>query len=131
MGTRELAVEASEKRTGRAANVVLWSVQVLLAANFVFVGGAKLGGMEQMVATFDGIGIGHWFRYLTGAIELGGGLLLLIPGLAVIGAISLSVVMVGAVVFEVFVLSGSVVPPLVLLLLLSVVVYGRRGNLQV
>ena len=29
---------------------------------------AKLPGVEMMVGTFDAIGVGQWFRYVTGAI---------------------------------------------------------------
>ncbi|HKC94667.1 MAG TPA: DoxX family protein, partial [Nitrospira sp.] len=56
----------------KARNVTLWVVQGLLAAAFLMAGSSKLAGEEQMVAMFQQIGFGQWFRYLTGAIEVTG-----------------------------------------------------------
>ena len=55
-------------KPGKAMNVVLWILQVLGAAMFLMAGANKLAGNEQMVGMFDVIGIGQWFRYLTGGI---------------------------------------------------------------
>jgi len=41
-----------------------------IGLSFMAAGLAKLGGVEMMVAEFDTIGFGQWFRYLTGAIML-------------------------------------------------------------
>lgn len=49
-------------------------------------GSAKLAGVEMMVATCETIGIGQWFRYLTGAIEVGSAILLFGPGKQAWGA---------------------------------------------
>ena len=35
-----------------------------------------------MVEMFDKIGVGQWFRYVTGLIEVGGAILMLVPGMA-------------------------------------------------
>ncbi len=42
-------------------------------------GFSKLSGNEQMVGLFEAIGLGQWFRYLTGTMEVAGAILLLIP----------------------------------------------------
>lgn len=34
--------------------------------------GSKLAGAPAMVGLFDTIGIGQWFRYLTGSLEVSG-----------------------------------------------------------
>ena len=47
------------------------AVKALLTLAFVAAGTAKLIGVEMMVQTFDGVGIGQWFRYVTGVIEIG------------------------------------------------------------
>lgn len=117
---------APRARTGKAKAIGLWALQLLLAVNFIVAGAGKLAGMEQMVLLFDEIGVGHWFRYLTGVLEIGGALLLLIPNAAWIGAVGLALVMAGAVVTELFIVSGSATVPLVLLILVSVVSYARR-----
>jgi putative oxidoreductase len=66
-------------------NGVLWVVQVFGATLFFITGFAKLSGDEQMVQTFDAVGIGQWFRYVTGLIEVASAILLLIPALSGIG----------------------------------------------
>jgi putative oxidoreductase len=40
----------------------------------------------MMVETFDKIGIGQWFRYVTGGIEVASAVLLLSPRLTPVGA---------------------------------------------
>ena len=48
---------------GRVALVALWLTQIALAGMFLFTGGLKLTGAPELVALFDAIGIGQWFRY--------------------------------------------------------------------
>jgi DoxX-like family len=47
---------------------------------------AKLAGVPFMVELFDQIGIGQWFRLVTGVVEITGAIALVFPGLASIGA---------------------------------------------
>lgn len=42
----------------------------LLTLAFVAAGIAKLVGVGMMIDTFDAVGVGQWFRYLTGFIEI-------------------------------------------------------------
>ena len=51
-------------------NRIVWGVRILLALAFGAAGAAKLAGVPQMVATFEAIGIGQWFQYVTGGIEV-------------------------------------------------------------
>mgnify|MGYP003139621693 CR=1 FL=1 len=78
------------------------TIRILLTLAFVAAGGAKIIGVDMMVATFDQVGLGQWLRYLTGIIELGGAVLLWLPGLQAIGAIVLGGTMVGAVLTHLF-----------------------------
>ncbi|WP_046471139.1 DoxX family protein [Allosalinactinospora lopnorensis] len=126
-GTAEAGGRAAAA-PGRAGSIALWVVQALLAAGFAFSGGAKLAGTEEMVELFDTIGFGDWFRYLTGALEVLGAIGLLIPLLSGLAALGLAGVMVGAAVFDVFVLDAPPVAALVLLVLSLVVAWGRRGR---
>jgi len=98
----------------RAVTVVLWTLQFLSAAMFIFAGSLKLAGAPLMVQTFSSIGLGQWFRYFTGAIEVASAVLLLIPAVAAYGAAALAVTMLGAIIAHVFVLGGSPVIPIVL-----------------
>ena len=61
-------------------------LRILLSIAFLGAGGAKLAGVDMMVMTFDQIGWGQGFRFLTGAIEVIGVALLWLPRRQVIGA---------------------------------------------
>jgi putative oxidoreductase len=116
-------------RTSPAVNISLWLLQGLLAAGFTMSGISKLVGVEQSVQIFEEIGVGQWFRYVVGALELAGAIGLLIPRLAGLAALGLVGVMSGAVLTDLFVIDdGNPVPALVLLVLAAIVAYGRRGR---
>jgi hypothetical protein len=82
-----------------------------------------------MVALFNAIGIGQWFRYVTGLIEVGSALALLVPTLAVFGAVALVPTMIGAILAELFIVGDSSVPPAILLVGAALVVWARRHEL--
>lgn len=111
---------------GRAATIGLWTAQILAAGMFLFAGGLKIGGASEMVTTFSAIGIGQWFRYVTGLIEVTSGLLLLVPSLAFFGAIALMATMVGAIATHLFVVGGNPTIPVVLLATTTLVAWMRR-----
>jgi uncharacterized membrane protein YphA (DoxX/SURF4 family) len=69
----------------------------------------------MMVQMFGVIGLGQWLRYLTGAIEVVGAVLLLTPPLAVFGAVPLALTMIGAILTHLFVIGGSPAIPVLLL----------------
>ena len=121
------ALPVSRRRVGFIA---LWGVQVALAGMFLLSGGSKLAGAAAMLALFDAIGIGQWFRYVTGAIEVVSAVALLVPSLAPFGAAALVVTMIGAVATHLLLIGGSPVAPMVLLLGAVVVVWARRGQLS-
>ncbi len=97
------------------------AIKVLVTLAFVAAGGAKLIGAEMMVATFDAVGVGQWFRYVTGLIEVGAAVLLWVPGLQLIGAGLLVVTMIGAVIAHLAILGPSAVPALILGVLSAVI----------
>jgi putative oxidoreductase len=106
-----------------------WTLQGIVAAAFLAAGLAKLAGAPFMVGIFDQIGVGQWFRIVTGVVEVTGAVALLIPGLASIGGLWLGGTMVGAVATHLFVLHTSPVPAIVLGLLNTVIIYLRRDEL--
>ena len=106
-----------------------WALQGIIAAAFLAAGAAKLAGVPFMVDLFEQIGLGQWFRIVTGVVEIAGAVALLVPGLASLGALWLGGTMVGAVITHVFVLHTSPVPAIVLGVLNAVVVYLRRDEL--
>lgn len=103
-------------RIERPAFLLLELTELTLAAIFFLVGGAKLIGQRDMIILFRAIGIGEWFRYLTGTVEVGGALLLVTPLLSGLSAIALGAVMIVASMVELFVLHR---PPVAALACLS------------
>jgi putative oxidoreductase len=130
---KDAATRASDNtptlRRGRVAIVTLWVTQIALATMFLFAGGSKLLGAPAMVDLFNAIGLGQWFRYVTGAIEVSAALALLIPSAALFGAILLVPTMIGAAAANLF-LGQSPAVPLVLLLVAVAVAWSRRNQLQ-
>jgi putative oxidoreductase len=114
------------KTPGKAATVVAWTLQIVCAAMFLFAGGSKLAGAPMMVQTFDAIGVGQWFRYVTGLIEVTSAVLLLTPPLAFFGALLLAATMVGAVITHLFVIGGSPAMPIILLAATATIAWLRR-----
>ena len=114
---------------GRASLIALWLTQVALALMFLMAGGSKLAGVPAMVSLFDAIGVGQWFRYVTGVIEVTSGIALLVPSAAIFGAMLLVPTMIGAVAANLF-LGQSPAAPLVLLLVAATVAWSRRNQLQ-
>ena len=114
---------------GKASNIALWTLQALVALTFVAAGSGKLLGSADMIALFDAVGIGQWFRYVTGLLEVVGGVLLVVPGKTAFGAVLLACVMAGAVVAHLTVLHTAATVPLVLFALTALIAWGRRSQL--
>ena len=106
-------------------------LRALLTVAFLGAGGAKLAGVEVMVDTYQTIGLGQWFRYLTGIVEVGGALLLWVPRRQVVGAALLGATMVGAILAHMLILGPSIVPATVLGLMSAAVLYIHRTQIQI
>ena len=104
-------------------------LRLLLSIAFLGAGGSKLAGVEMMVMTFDQIGWGQGFRYLTGAIEVIGVALLWLPRRQVVGAAVLGATMVGGVLTHWFILGPSAIPAMVLGLFCSAILYIYRAQM--
>src|SRR4029077_18735816 len=114
--------------SGKRRKVGLWILRVLLGAAFIGAGGAKLAGVQAMVDMFQKVGVGQWFRIVTGLLEVIGAILLLIPRLTFYGAALLLTVMVGAVTAHLTVLGGNPAPALILLVLNAVTAWLTRDT---
>src|SRR2546426_10108154 len=88
----------------KALNMALWTVQALVALASLAAGFGKLLGSPAMIALFEAVGVGQWFRYVTGSLEVLGAFLLIIPGTVAFGAVVLACVMAGAIVAHLAVL---------------------------
>jgi len=129
--TRAVTQNGTELQRGRASLVALWLTQVALALMFLMAGGSKLAGVPAMVSLFDAVGLGQWFRYVTGIIEVTAGIALLVPSAAIFGAMLLIPTMLGAIVINVFIVPASPVMPLLLLLGAAAVAWARRHQLRI
>ena len=105
-------------------------LRVLLTFVFVAAGSAKLFGASIMVETFDAIGWGQWFRYLTAFVELGAAAMLWIPVLSILGSSMLFATMICGAMFHIFVIGPSAVPALVLAVLCGVMFWIDRARLE-
>lgn len=110
---------------------ILFGIKALLTLAFVAAGTAKLMGVQMMVDEFEMLGVGQWFRYVTGIIEIGSAILLWVPGMAAYGAGLLVCTMIGALTAHVTVLgmatSGGV---FALGPLSAITLWANRGQLK-
>jgi hypothetical protein len=104
-------------------------LRVLLSVAFIGAGLSKLIGLEMMVAVYDTIGVGQWFRYVTGLIEVGSVVVLWVPGRQVLGAALLACTMVGAILAHLLILGPSPLPAVVLGIISATVVYLHRDQI--
>jgi putative oxidoreductase len=104
-------------------------IRILIGLAFFGAGAAKLAGVEMMVASFEAIGLGQWFRYLTGAIEVGSAILLFVPGKQAWGAGLLVCTMIGAVLAHLLILGPGSAPAIILGLLSALVAYNYRDQI--
>ncbi|HEV2834618.1 MAG TPA: DoxX family protein [Pyrinomonadaceae bacterium] len=119
-------------------NVLLWILQILLAALFLFSGGIKLvipADQLQAQAPPTAVHFSAWFLQFIGVCEVLGGLGLVLPGLTrvrkgltVLAALGLAIIMIGAIVTGIM---GegvkAAIVPFVTGLLCVFVAYGRRN----
>jgi len=105
---------------------IVWTVRVLLALAFGAAGTAKLAGAPMMVQIFEHIGVGQWFRSVTGLVEVTGAVLLLVPSTGFFGGLLLAATMVCGVATHLFVIGGNPAPAIVLGLLSAFVAYRQR-----
>lgn len=116
-----------------APMIGLWILRVLMAALFLFAAFMKLTSQPMMVAEFDKVGLGQWFRVFTGGLELIGGIGVLIPRFSPLAACLLLLIDVGAFVAQVTTLHMDWIHTVVIALLLGGLIYlqrnafGRRG----
>ena len=110
---------------GRAGNIALWVLQVLVAAMFAFAGYTKLVGDAQMAAS---MGFGLAGLHIVGVLEIAGAVGLLLRGVAGFAGVCLVALMVGATIDTIVMLGLSplIAAPVVTLVLVAIIAWGRR-----
>ena len=115
---------------GKAVLILIWILSILEAALFLSVGIPKLLSVPIMVTEFGKIGLGQWFRYLTGALEVIGAIGLLIPKYSGYAALLLCAIMVGAIITILKVLGGPPTLPIIVLIISAIIAYFRLHTIR-
>jgi len=125
-----MSTATTTPRRVRPGAVVLWVMQVVLAAMFVMASLPKLTGDPVMVELFDAVGAGQWLRYVVGVLELAGAIGLLVPRLCGLAALGLTMLLVGATTLtNIVALGASPAIPLGYLLVAAVIAWFRRESI--
>jgi uncharacterized membrane protein YphA (DoxX/SURF4 family) len=108
----------------RVVNLTLWVLQGLLAVMFLYSGASKFSARGIFwIELFARIGMGEWFRYFTGSLEVVCAVLLLIRRTSAIAAALLACAMSGAILTHLFILRDGyavVLPGFPLAILIAV-----------
>jgi len=123
---------AAPTAPARAAHRTLWGLQILLGVFFVVASAApKFWDDPYAVQIFTEIGAGQWFQYFIGAVELAGGIGLMVSRLAGPAAVGLMALMIGAGYTQAVVLDepAMVVTPVIIFVLAAVIAWGRRDSI--
>lgn len=127
-GTAGTTGGAAQAGPSRRTDIAVRTLQIVLAL-FMAVpsAGPKLIGHSVAAESFDTIGFGDWFMYLTGVLELAGAVALVIPILSGVSAIALIGLMIGAFITQLTVFDGeNALTPVILLVLFAVIAWVRR-----
>jgi putative oxidoreductase len=116
--------------TSRSKVIGLWVLKIVFALAFIAAGGAKIYGPPAMVAEFDAVGLGQWFRYFTAALEIIGAILLLMPKTTGFGALLLAAVCGGAFFAQLFALHGDIVHTIVMAIILLAIAWTQRNQMS-
>jgi putative oxidoreductase len=123
----ELRLVAEETRS--AGDVLAaWLPRVAVALIFLSVGWEKFDAHGMWVRIFARIGLGDWFRYLTGTMQVGGALLMFVPPLVRLGAVVLACTMIGAIATNIFILNSGLTAIIPSALLAAIVFVGVRAG---
>jgi putative oxidoreductase len=108
-------VSTNEASLEAPLNGTLWVLQLLGAILSFIVGFAKLSGDERMVQMFTAVGIGQWFRHVTGLSEVASAILLLVVP-----------IMIGVFLTQLLISGGNPALPIGLLMIASIAAWGRK-----
>jgi putative oxidoreductase len=116
----------ARSETARRTGIILGILRGVLALVFVAAGLAKIAGVPFMVEVFDHVGLGQWFRYVAGVVEVGGAILLLLRRMVGVGALVLACTMAGAIIAHLTRVPGSPMPAIVLLVVSATLALAYR-----
>jgi hypothetical protein len=124
----ELKFLVEEKR-GAIDVFTAWLPRLAVVFAFVVIGATKFGNDRgEWYRIFELIGLGQWFRYFTGAVQVSGALMMLTRWTRTAGAFLLACTMIGAIIVDIFVAHavGFAFAPLVLLCIIAATWFAGR-----
>jgi uncharacterized membrane protein YphA (DoxX/SURF4 family) len=119
-------IVSGSAKPSMARGILGWILCLLLAVVFLFFGGMKLLSKPVMVREFNQVGLGQWFRYFTGTLEISGAIGLLVPKFSRWAALLLVAVMAGAIIAHLTVLHSPPSLAAILLVLAVLIAWLRR-----
>jgi uncharacterized membrane protein YphA (DoxX/SURF4 family) len=109
----------------------LWVLRGLMAFVFIATGAMKLVATPMMIEDFNHLGLGLWFMYFTGALEVIGGIGVLMPRFSPWAALLLLVpIDIAAFVLQLTVFHHDWIHPIVFGLILFGIIYLQRSALR-
>ena len=104
----------------------VWILSVLLAGVFIAAGVPKiLGGETLWLQAAAMHGFPSWMRVLVGVCEVAGGIALLVPSLAIYGAIGLGILMIPATITQAMSGEPGLYVPIIMFILLAIIATQR------
>lgn len=114
------------KPSSRLQAITIWGLRGVLGVLFLAAAAMKLSSQPQMIAEFQTIGLGQWFRIFTGSLELIGAIAIFVPQSSIIGATILLIVDLGAFAAQVAVLHMDWVHTIVIGALIVLLIHLQR-----
>lgn len=110
--------------TGIVINVILWVITLFLTYTFAVSAFRIFSGDTAVIEMFNRYG-GQSLRYTIASLEIVGAVLILIPGLVVLGSSLLTIALIGILTANMSSLGGVPGEPVLLLVLTLVLLVGR------
>lgn len=115
--------------TSKFSAVITWILRGVIGLIFLVVGIEKLTGTMGTVPFFDAIGWGQWLRYMSGAVDAIGALLVFIPRFTSVGALMITCsVGLGTFLCYTKAVFNPVFPLVMTLLAATLIWLGRRSR---
>ncbi len=111
---------------------IIWVFKIALAAAFIFFGLQKFTNSPQWINLFAVVGLGQWFRYFTGGLEVVCAVFLLIPRFSSFAAVLLVCTMIGAIFTNLVTLHQSLLKSafsIACFTLLLIIIFYQRADL--
>ena len=115
---------AQQRRRSKALNITFWVLQSLAAAAFLIAGATKHAGPINL-ANFEKIGLGQWFRYFIGGLEVINAILIMAPRTAALAATGLTITIIAVIGTHLFIVGPPPISAIVLLVATTAIAWYR------